>query len=147
MRKGLSPLLATVLIISIAVVVASILAAWFPGLLSGETRTISNKTGVIVSCGIVSVQDVYLDFDSNVSRVFVRNSGPSEKLKSATLLTTKGIAIPNLTEFPLTVNQGQLATIEFNISGYITACANYSQVILSTEKCTSDKYDVRPKNC
>ncbi len=147
-HKGVSGVVAAVLLIAIALILVVSVSSWLTVLTQGSTSDITNSTTEFVKCtasGIV-IEDVYMDFGSNLSRVTVRNTGKNtENIVSAQLLNTNGQAaslnssLPNLTT-------GDIKTIIFNINGTMTACANFSQVRVASS-CTSNVYNQRPNNC
>lgn len=147
--KGLSPLLATVLIISITVAIATLFMGWMTNVTKETQITVGNKTTTAVDCSAadISVDAVYLDFAANRSRVAVRNSGfVDDKIVSASMHNTNGDTLGVVTSLPVNMSKGALATIEFNMSGKISNCGNFSQVIVTTQ-CTFDKFRSTPKNC
>jgi flagellin-like protein len=134
--KGVSPLIATVLLIAISLTIASLIMGWATTLVKEQTGTISNRTGEAVECtgAIVTIDDVYIDFSANKSRVHVRNSGQINlDIISASLSNQRGEKASNLTAFPITgFDKGIMKQIEFNITNVITACGNFSKAIVST---------------
>lgn len=136
--KGLSPLLSTVMLISIAVLVAALLMSWSASLTKSQQQEISNKTGEALKCTSADAQIkyVYIDFTSNKSRVIVQNTGLTElQIVSARLLNNKGneANLTNTTILPMTFPRGSLKTLEFNITGTINACVNFSKAAVSTD--------------
>src|SRR3989338_4340390 len=89
--KGIEPLLATVLILMIAVVIASVLMNWSSLIVKDHTRTLSNKTSTAVKCGDLYIEDVYLDFTKNISRIIVRSIDSSDTITSASVVTSGGV--------------------------------------------------------
>ncbi len=147
--KGLSPLLATVLLISITVAIATIVMGWMTNVTKESQITIGNKTATAVDCSAsdISVDAVYMDFSANRSRVAVRNSGfVDDKIVSASMLNSNGDTLGVVTSLPINMSKGALATIEFNMSGKMSNCNNFSQIIVTTQ-CTYDKFKSTPKGC
>ena len=86
--KGLSPLVATVLLIAISLTIIAIIMGWVTDLIRDQTGTIGNRTGEAVDCTAadIHIEDVYLNMVTNVSRVHVRNSGQIDlEITSASL--------------------------------------------------------------
>ena len=147
-HKGVSGVVAAVLLIAIALILLVSVSSWLTVLTQDSTTTITNSTSEFVNCaasGIV-IEDVYMDFSSNLSRVSVRNTGRNtENIVSAQLLNTNGQAAPLNSSLPnLTV--GDIKAVVFNINGTITTCSNFSQVRVASS-CASDTYKQRPNNC
>lgn len=149
LQKGLSPLLATVLIISITVAIATLVMGWMTNVTKDVQWTVGNKTTYAVDCSAadISVDAVYMDFNANKSRVSVRNAGfVDDKVVSASMQNTFGDALSTITSMPMNFTRGAQATIEFNLSGKMSNCNNFSQVIVTTQ-CTYDKFKSTPKGC
>lgn len=146
-RKGIDALLGSVIIISITVIIAGIVMTWLTTMTHNQQMAITNKSEESMSCnGVLQVMEVYLDFSANRSRVFVSNSGEADNIVSAKLVTTKGTEARNITAFPLTILQGEIKMIEFNLTGNVTACANFSKVLVST-RCITDTWSQTPTGC
>lgn len=144
-HKGISPLLAAILLIAISVIVSSILLNWSTLLTSQQTQDITNETKQITGCGVLTIEGVYLDFTSNRSRVFVK-SIVEDSIDSAKLVTTRGADMPLNTKLPMEINKGDIKILEFNLTASLLACTNFSQVILGT-RCSTISYNQKPTNC
>lgn len=144
--RGISPLISSVLLIAISVLIAGILLSWGPSLIKDQTRTVSNRSDEVSNCVEITIEDVYMDFAANRSRVFVRSLGNAD-LKSAQLQAKNGGLARNMTVLPVSLTRGVLSVIEFNLTNTtINSCANFSQVVISSD-CLTDKYTKVPKNC
>ena len=78
--KGISPLIAAVLLIAFTVAIATLVMGWFSTLTRETTTTVSNKTTEAVACSNaqITVEDVYVTAGSLASgsaRVVVKNTG------------------------------------------------------------------------
>jgi len=141
----MSALISAVLLIAIVLIVGVILTNWITSLTKKETTQITNKSLDCTTTGI-AIESIFIDLSGNRSRVSVRNSGFSDDtITDSAFLSATGQNSPNLTAFPITFPRGSIETIEFNISGRISSCANFSRVIVST-RCTSDDQS-RPLSC
>lgn len=142
--KGLSAIITAVLIISIAVLLVLIIMNWVTVLVKDTTNTVSNKTAQCSSGADITVESVYLDFRTNISRINIRNSGLiDEEIISALLLAKDGQSAnitnsTNTTILPLSLPRGSLKTIEFNITNKINSCDNFSEASVSG-KCSSSR--------
>lgn len=143
--RGLSPLISAVLLIAIAVVMAGILFNWGPALTRSQTTLVSNKTSQIVECNPPIIEDVYIDFQTNVSRMFVRGGqGGAEVIEAKVIaITGEEATLVNSSAVPFNITSGKLKVIEFNVTNKIKSCANFSQALVTT--CITDKYTDRPK--
>lgn len=147
LMKGISPLLAAILLIAIAVLVAGIISTWFIELTKSSQSTITNQTSGQVECGILEIEDVYLDFDTNVTRILISTSGDFEYINTVGVYNTNGEAAPNVTEMPVNISRGQIKTIIYNITNIMTHCDNFSQVIIPRDNCIDAVFDRMPKGC
>lgn len=147
--KGVSPLIAAVLLIAITLVVATLISGWISGIATDQGKTVANKTEGITSCSAagISIEDVYLDTGTNISRVTVRNTGRSAAtIISAQILSVTGVNGSINTTLPLSIANGDIKILIFNTTGAVPNCANFSQVRVATE-CASDYYRQSPRNC
>lgn len=76
MRKGVSPLIAAVMLIAITVSLAILIMGWFTNLTKSTTDTVTNRTTETVSCtsARVSIESIYLNAGTSGSaRIIVKN--------------------------------------------------------------------------
>ena len=76
MRKGVSPLIASVMLIAITVSIAMLIMTWFNTLAKSTTETVSNRTTETVSCtsARLSIDAIYLNAGTAGSaRIIVKN--------------------------------------------------------------------------
>ncbi len=119
--KGISPLLASVLLIATTVVILTMLAGWMSSTTSATQNTISNRTSEGVACAAaeIVIDDVYAGAGSgSIARAIVRNSGGSDNLAitSAQLYDKFGNNFTTVNALPSSLNKGQMATLNFNYS-------------------------------
>jgi flagellin-like protein len=146
-RKGLSPLIASVILIAITVLIAGIIMTWMSTLTKSQQHIISNRTEESVGCiGVIEIMDVYVDFSTNKSRVFVTNTGGVENIVSGKVLSTRGSEAGNITAFPVAINKGDITVLEFNMSGAIANCSVFSKAMVST-RCVTDTWTRLPNGC
>lgn len=147
--KGVSPMVAVVLLIAITVLLSGVIFGWIKTFSFAETEKISNRSEELTTCSgsAISVDDVYLDFGSNKSRATVRNTGQlTERITSAQMLNTNGANATMLGNQTVTIPRGEVRIVEFSLNGTVPACANFSQVKVST-LCSSAVYRKTPLNC
>ena len=141
----MNEMISAVLLIAIVLIIAAIVLNGVSTLVKKEQAIITNKT-LDCTTADVSIQSIFIDLSGNTSRVAVRNSGfVDDRLTDGAILNVQGQDSPNLTAFPINFPRGSIQTIEFNISGRITACANFSRAIITTQ-CSSDDQS-RPLTC
>jgi hypothetical protein len=142
--KGMDVMIGAVLLMAIVVGLAVILTNFASSLFKSETSNIEERAGSCTDRDL-SVEEAYLEIPSGKARATVRNAGfVDDVIKSAVLLTVKGEQGPNITQFPLSIAKGTLVTLEFNITGKITACGNFSKIVVSTD-CASTQNTKQPQ--
>jgi len=147
--KGAEQYIAATLLIVITIAVATLFVGWATTLTNTQSQTVGNKTKAGIDCtrAKITIEDVYIDFASNRTRINVRNSGLfDDSVISAVVLSTAGNTSSNLTAFPVVIGKGDQSSIELNTSGRITVCANFSKAVVTTA-CASREFDGTPKNC
>lgn len=138
--KGLGTFIAAVMLVAIVLVVSLVVLNWSSSLAQDQGKEITNRS----SCNLASVtiEEVYVDFATNRSRITVRNGGlVDDKLASGSVLSKTGDSAPNLTVFPIDFPRGSLKTIEFNVSGKIVGCENFSRALVATQCGVGDKHE------
>lgn len=144
--KGLSPLIAAVLLLAIAFSVAAIISPWALRLVESDTTDLSNKSSTITGCNVVNVDNVYLDFVDDIGRVYVVSRGDAV-ITSAGITTTKGVSMPlkDPSVLPITMSTGNRKLLEFNLTVNLTTCTNFSKVSVVTA-CMTDE-ETKADNC
>lgn len=133
--KGLSPLIATVILIVIVVAIAAIITSFATTITRESQDRIENRTQKNIDCsgGEIRIRDVYLN-PGNYSRVIVENVGLVSDL---TITSGQVVSITgynsSATNLPITgFNTGDIRTVIFANLSSVNACVNFSQVIIST---------------
>ncbi len=149
MKKGISPLIAAVLLIAFTVAIATLVMGWFSQVTRTTTTTVSNKTTEAVSCSNaqVTIEDVYMRLNATESdaRVIVKNTGFSS-------ITITSLQVYNTTghNFSTGFGTGTLAAgavAAYNITrASIPSCATFSKAIV-TSSCggIADTFENTPK--
>lgn len=85
-RKGISPIIASVLLLAVTLAVVGIFSGWAPELAEGVTESTENSTYETIACNEASIEfrSAYYDGSSEVT-VSLRNSG-SEDLSDISLV-------------------------------------------------------------
>jgi len=86
-RKGISPIIASVLLLAVSLAVVGIFSGWAPKLAQDVTQSTSNSTYETIACNEASVEirSAYYDSASNNVTLSVRNDG-DEDLNSLSLV-------------------------------------------------------------
>ena len=148
--KGVSPLVASVLLIVMVVSIAALLISWITTFTKTAQQSVTNKTDVTLDCSgaVVSIQDVYLTNGSAATiRVLVKNDGLTSGLSiiSAQAFNRTGSNF-SASNIPIrNFDIGDLETVVFeNVS--MPTCSAFSQVVV-TSSCGGivDVYTRSPK--
>ena len=98
-KKGVSPLIATVLLIGFAVVVAGLIYSWVQGDLIGKTQTnAEEQIGSIIDCSGVSVKITKVcDTSENKVKFNIKNTG-SKTIKSLSIVLSGSLGSTTTTK-------------------------------------------------
>lgn len=151
--KGVSPLVAAVLLIVIAVSIVGVLSGWLTTFFVSTRETVTNRTDTQVGCtgSSLFVEAVYVAIANGTSgnvRAVVKNDGVVDGLSivAAQYYNTTGHNFSTTTPLPISnFNRGAIRALSFeNVS--IQNCSAFSQVVVSTE-CGSGRYRTSPEGC
>ena len=156
-QKGISTLIAAVLLIAVTLLISLIVSTSFTSLVKTQASTLQTRTGEAVNCtsSDINIEGVFIDdAPRDQSRVLVRNSGQiQENIVSGQIVNKTGVAGALLTTVPLPIARGDIVSVVFNTSSNTTVsavnnitCANFDRVIITTE-CTIVTYSKTPTNC
>ncbi|MGC9059146.1 MAG: archaellin/type IV pilin N-terminal domain-containing protein [Candidatus Aenigmatarchaeota archaeon] len=134
MLKGISPLIAEVLLIGFTVAVASIVILWVTGFTKSSTKTIGSQAETQMACtygGIEFYSDVIYNSSSSILSGYLRNTG--------------NIPLGNIS-FQVTYNNGTISSFSNQISEILPnniasfslsgISSNYDTIYVSTN-CTN----------
>ncbi|HLD85420.1 MAG TPA: archaellin/type IV pilin N-terminal domain-containing protein, partial [archaeon] len=133
--KGISPLIATVLLVVIVVAIGTMVMTWSSTFTTSTTRNVQNRSDTAFNCASANIiiEDVYLVNGSLATvRAIVKNIGVVDVLISAAQAynTTGGNFTANGMPFS-GFNAGNIVTLQFsNVS--MTKCSDFSKVVVST---------------
>ena len=157
-QKGISTLIAAVLLIAVTLLISLIVSTSFTSLVKTQASTLQTRTGEAVNCtsSSIDIESIFVDFTKGTTRtaqVVVRNSGQvRENIISAHIINKTGGTGNSMTAFPLGVAKGDIVTFEFNLNntaasgGVNITCTNFDRVIITTE-CTVVAYSRTPTYC
>ena len=139
MKKGVSPLVASVLLIVIVVSLVALISGWITSFFTGTRETITNRTDTSVGCTGASaeIESVYI-LPGNTTGVViavVRNNGllDTNNIVAAQVYNTTGSNFSSSTALPITdFSRGAIKTIRFE-NASLTNCSVFSHVIVSTK--------------
>jgi len=140
--KGISPLLAAVLLIAVTVAIATLVMGWISTVTRTTQVAVSNKTAEAADCSSANVviEEVFLSAGFNTTgRVIVRNAGllDNMQLVSAQIYNRTGGNF-SASSLPVSnLNKGNVTTLSFSTAGagstIVTACpSDFSRVLITT---------------
>lgn len=149
--KGISPMIAAVLLIAFTVAISTLVAGWFSTQVRSTTDEVSNKTDEAISCtsASINIEDVYISQGTGgTARIIIKNNGFKDGL------TINGIQIYNKTGHNFSTgfstvsgfDRGQILSIEITNTSFDVCPSSFSQAVVTTT-CggVSDTHDKNPK--
>jgi flagellin-like protein len=137
-KKGISPLIAAVLLIVMAVAIAGVIMAWTSAYTKDTQGRLENKSADLIDCrgGLISIDSIYLKNGTSTAsaRVVVKNVGvhvENLQITSGIFFNTSGSSF-SATNVPITgFDRGDIEIVEFgNMS--VGTCDDFSQVVIGT---------------
>ncbi len=131
--KGISPLIAAVLLIAFTVSIATIILGWFSSFTKGTTANISSQTQTAIGCSAADITIDHIYCSGTTCRVLVSNTGSKDLTSvNAMIVTTDGTACSTTSSNNLT--KGSTKSIEVNVTdcGTINS-TTFSRAIVTTE--------------
>lgn len=151
-QKGVSPLVATVMLIVIVVSLVALISGWLTQMFTESRESIQNRTSSGVSCSGASIKidSFYLmsGGTTNASgKLIVENDGLSDStsIKSAQLYNSTGDNFSTITQLPIEFSRGSITTLNF-VNASFGNCSVFSRVVVSTE-CGSAVFKSTPLGC
>jgi len=135
--KGISPMIATVLLVAFTVAIGGILILWFTSLSRTTTTGAESQAEAILKCSNANFQILSVDKANNKVTVVHYGSGlkvyPIIATVGATPVTLTGDNLPS----PTSITAGQTSTFNVTISGNttvkVTALCEYGVINTSVE--------------
>lgn len=146
--KGISPMVAVVLLIAITVIVGGIISVWLTGYTTTTTETISKESEARIACMHAGISIRNLKFNDPYLTGYIENTG-SVKLGNINLqiiyqnasvekipLCLIGGTAGNCSASNITLSQGDLITFNVSIG------SNYDKIRV-TSNCTEGTYEAQ----
>lgn len=137
--KGVSPLLASVLLVAGTVAIATLVIGWLSQTVKSTQATVTNRTAEGVDCNAASlvVDDLYVSGTgvTTTARAIVRNSGQMDglTLSAAQIYNTSGSNFSTSSSLG-DLNRGAITNLVFNAS--LAACpSSFHKLIVTTTDC------------
>ena len=152
-HKGISPLIAAVLLIAITVAIATLVTGWVSSVTRSTQASVENRTSEATYCASASIaiDQVYL-VGNGTARVVVRNSGGADDLvlSNVTVFNATGSQFSSAA-VPITLDRGESYTFTISTTGiavmHISGCPAAFSKALATTNCggVSAAFDRTPK--
>ena len=151
--KGVSPLIAAVLLVAFTVAIATLIMGWFSTFTRTTTSTVSNKTSTAIGCSNaqISIEDVYVKNATLINEtrvtVIVKNTGYATiGLNSLQVYNTTGQNFSQGFVAATSIAPGSIVTYNVTNVSMITCPTTFSKAIV-TSTCggISDAFDSLPK--
>ncbi len=148
--KGISPLIAGVILVAITVSMGAVLGGWF----STFTRETTTKVGATSSRALdctasnLNIEDVYvMPGATTLARAIVKNSGLTDGMEIVdAMLYNKTGGNFSTSGLPVILDKGMFTTITFENVGIVDCPGDFSEIIVGTScGSISDTYDGTPK--
>ena len=138
--KALSPLVSVVLLIAIAVLIATLIGGWLTSVTKQQTLVAGARSASIGEC-LISIEAVYLNPGN--AKILVQSLLANDTLTSALLVDNTGTIYSPTTTLP-DLEKGKIE--EIIISGSPT-CSEFSQAIVTGCATVIWESPVKPTNC
>lgn len=114
-KKGVSPIIASVLLLAVSISVVGIFSGWAPNLVQGVTDQTENNTYETLSCNEagIEIRSAFYDTNSGDLTVSIRNTGPENLPNVSVVAYTDDQTIINQTE--TNVQTGEVKGETFNL--------------------------------
>ena len=137
--KGISPLLASILLIAITVAIASLASGWFTSTIRASTTATTNRTNTALDCSgaSIAIDNLFITGTTgfgSAARAIVRNNGQIDGLTilSAQLYNTTGANF-TASSTPITgVNAGGIITLAIPQTNFSSCPAAFSRLVVTT---------------
>lgn len=137
--KGISPLIASVLLIAFTVTIATLIMGWSSSLVRTTTTTVTNSTTQAVNCvgARVSIRDIFIQTGgsagSQTANVIVENSGNTAvSITGLQIFNTSGSAFSYGFTVVGSLNKSQIVTFRLNETSFASCPGSFSQAVLAT---------------
>lgn len=128
--KGISPLIAAVLLIAFTVSIATIILGWFSSYVRTTSENVTSQTQETVGCSVagVTIEHVYLNVSGN-AKIVVKNTGFKDLTTVSGLIAGTDGTTCDLGS--ITLGKGEVGTITGTCS--LSSCTKFERAVVTTE--------------
>ncbi len=137
--KGISPLIAAVLLIAITVAIGTLIGGWFSTFTRTTTDRVSNRTTEAVDCtsANIHIEEVFVlagGIVNGTAKAVVKNVGFSEDMviKDAVLYNRTGSNFTASGTPIVNIDRGAIVTLSFSNVSIPTCPTDFSKVVVTT---------------
>lgn len=134
-KKGLSPIVASVLLIAFALTVAAVLGGWFTSLTRTQTETVSGISTTQLNCTKGALTIVATNFSNNDSNVVFSNTGTVDLSGGFDLYVEDSSGNFDTNNITTDLLKGHTTNIS-TTGGYLTG-SSLSKVRVTSKSCPS----------
>ncbi|MDY6771549.1 MAG: archaellin/type IV pilin N-terminal domain-containing protein [Candidatus Nanohaloarchaea archaeon] len=139
-RKGISPLIAAVLLIAFTMAVAAILTAWVTTFTKQTTGQVGNKSQRLVACSFagLSIYDAVYNQGNNAVTIAVANTGTRDLSDGVSIVVShnNGSAITHVMKG---LDTGSVQSVSLDMWGGVSSASQLSTVRAASIGCPSTK--------
>ena len=142
MRKGISPLLATVVLVALTISVAALLGSWFASTARMQTEMIEEDIKPLVNCSsaLIDISDVLCSNATQKIQIAVVNLGDIELYDFSVVVTVNNTFYQNNTGGPNStdpLNPGEQAILTYfcDRTQYCAGDATITKIYVSPANC------------
>jgi len=132
--KGVSPLVAAVLLIAFTVAVSMIVMGWFSTFVRGTTANISGTTEEAIGCNVasISIEHVYVPASgTGTGKIIVKNTGFKDLQVYGLIANDTGSICKSSTA--VSVPKGSIGVIEISNCGSMGSnCVHFDRAVVTT---------------
>lgn len=132
-QKGISPLIASVLLIAFTVSVAMIVMGWFSSFVRTTTTNVSGVTETAIGCssGIIEIDHIYIQNQTGSAWIVAKNSGQIALSVVGSIINTTG-GICNSSTSGTNIPAGSVGTLTLAGCQGVNQSTKFSSAILTT---------------
>lgn len=127
--KGVSPLVASVLLIAFTVAVSMIVMGWFSTFVRGTTANISGATEEALGCNVAGINIEHIYVSGSTATIVVKNTGFVDLTVSGMLANTTG---GSCSFQSITLPKGGVGSLQNTSCNIISQCAHFDRAVVTT---------------
>lgn len=134
-RKGISPLIAAVLLIAFTMAVAGILTAWVTSFTQSTTEDVGNESDRLIECSYAGLDITSASFDGTDATVVVANTGTQDINASVVVYLNNGTITQTYSDS--IISRGSVANVDLSspATGVGTADGDIDRVQATSIEC------------